>query len=91
MAYLERQARGFRELERRLNCKGQVEHACIQHDHWCDLLKGTGIDCTCDPDILLIAHDGRKFELDALGKLIPPRKHVMEQHERGYCGFTTTH
>lgn len=44
----------LRELQNRQLPRGEISHAHVYHDDWCDFLNGRG-PCNCNPEIRIDA------------------------------------
>jgi hypothetical protein len=76
MAYIERLYKAGLQLREKF--PSTVSHECVQHDHFCPVLKGAA-NCICQPDILVLC-EGQRFEVDRDGNLIPPRPGLVCGH-----------
>lgn len=77
MPYIERQLKAASDpiLMRR----GQVAHACVQHDDYCPVLTLSG-GCICDPDILVLCENGDRYEIDRQGSVVSARATLVCHH-----------
>ena len=78
LSYLQRQLAAMRDPRCQLR-PGSVSHCCVRHDDWCSLLKRVG-PCTCNPHMLLLLDDGRRYEIRRDGSLRKPRKWLVCSH-----------
>jgi hypothetical protein len=68
MAYLERIVKASAALKKLGELKPGVSHQCIRHDDLCPVLKAKP-DCICNPDILLLLENGKRYEVDGEGHI----------------------